>query len=82
MYALILLDISPDKISSFVLKKFLETLEDIDKQATEVSKIFESAWLIDLNTRLSFFRSILDVAQENRISYKVSFSEQEPKFTK
>jgi hypothetical protein len=60
--------------------RFLENIEGYDPQKAKTAKIFGGAWLIDLNNGLSLFRNILDRAQENHLSYKVSFFENEPEF--
>jgi len=81
MYALVLFDLFPRKVDELEWLKLLENYEQEGTQAQGGKKILESAWLIDLSESLSFLRYILDKAQENRLSYKVSFFENEPKFT-
>ncbi len=81
MYALIFIDVAPDKIEHIAWLQLLESLEGYDSQKTKNAKIFGNVWLIDLNSGLSLFRNILDRVQENHLSYKVSFFEQKPTFT-
>jgi hypothetical protein len=80
MYALILLDVSPKKIEDIAWFQLLENLEGYDPQKAKNAKIFGGAWLIDLNNGLSLFRNILDKAQENHLSFKVSLFENKPEF--
>jgi len=80
MYALVLIDIGPRKIDELEWLKLLESLENIDPQRAKNSKIFGGAWLIGLSNGLSFFRNILDMVQENHLSYRVSFFENKPEF--
>jgi hypothetical protein len=82
MYALVLLDLSPNTIDKLGLMRFLESIENNDLQKTKNTRIFDSAWLIDLNNGLPFFRNILDAAQDHKVPCKVSFFEHKLEFSK
>jgi hypothetical protein len=81
MYALILFDISTRITETDLLKSFEKDVEQCKPHNVTSSKIFGCAWLIDLNNELSFLRNILGVADQHKISYKVSFLESKPEFT-
>ena len=81
MYALVLMDISPRKIEEVQWFQLLEEIEGDVQPNAKTKKIFGSAWLIDISNELNVFYGILTKVQAYKVPYKVSFFENEPKFT-
>ncbi len=81
MYALIILDLVPKASQVGVLPNLLRDLQSRAGNISENSSISEGVWLLDLNSYLSFLRILLDWADSNTISYKISYSETKPEFT-
>ena len=82
MYALVLIDFSQHKPGPpLEWQKLLETLEDIQEPSSGATKIFGSAWLIDLTNNLSFYHKLQGIVQDTKLPYRVAFFEKEPIFS-
>jgi hypothetical protein len=80
MYVLVICDLVPIASKRALLPNLLQNLQDKSESTLENQMISEGVWLFDLNSELSFFRHLLDWADDNTISYKISYFETKPEF--
>jgi hypothetical protein len=81
MYALVLIDVAPEKIDSIRWLQLLESIQDDILPNARYQKVLDNARVLDLNTQLTIFCDMLAKIRAAGLSYKVSFFENEPKFT-
>jgi hypothetical protein len=81
MYALVLIDISSSKIGEIQRLQLLENIQGDMLPNEGLKKLLENVWPIDVEQYLTIFCDMLVRIRKFGLSYKVSFFENEPKFT-